>query len=166
MSKGILIAALIGGGIVALLVATVFQTHKGAHVELNGKILKVRTAPIDENSSVAAVDFRITDPADYPFMVRSVTLTVVDANGKQIDGDTVSEPDAKRLFDALPLLGPKYNPSLTINERVGAHQTIDRMSSARFEVPDSVLAGRKNLILHIEEVDGRANAELQEHPPQ
>lgn len=166
MSKGILIAALIGAGIVAILVATVFQTHKGAHVDLNGKILKVRTAPIDESSSVLAVDFRVTNPSDYPFMVRSVTLTVVDANGKQIDGETVSEPDAKRLFDALPLLGPKYNPSLTINERVAGHQTVDRMSSARFEVPDSVLAGRKNLIIHIEEVDGRANPVLQEHPPQ
>lgn len=162
MSKGILIASLIGIAVMAMLVTTVFQTHKGAHVELTGKILKVRTAPIDNDSSVAAVDFRVTNPSDYPFMVRSVTLVVVDANGKEIVGDTVSEPDAKRLFDALPLLGPKYNPSLSINERVGGHQTVDRMSSARFEVPDSVLEGRKNLILRIEEVDGRANPEFRE----
>jgi hypothetical protein len=36
------------------------------------------------------------------------------------------------------------------------------MSSARFEVPDSVLEARKNLILRIEEVDGRATAEFKE----
>jgi hypothetical protein len=87
---------------------------------------------------------------------------VIDANGKEIEGSTVSEPDAKRLFDAIPLLGPKYNSSLIIGEKVPAHQTIDRMSSARFEVPDSVLEARKNLILRIEEVDGRATAEFKE----
>lgn len=162
MSKGILLASLIGIGIVVIAVVLVLQGQKGAHIQLTGKILKVRTAPIDESSSVAAVDFRVTNPADYPFMAKMVTLIVVDANGKEIEGETVSEPDAKRLFDALPLLGPKYNPSLTINERIAPHQTIDRMSSARFEAPDAVIEARRNLILRIEEVDGRAVAEFKE----
>ncbi len=162
MSKNILIASLVGIAIVAIAVAFIFHAQAGAHVELTGKILKVRTAPIDENSSVAAVDFRVTDPADYPFMAKSVTLIVVGANGKQIEGSTVSEPDAKRIFDAITLLGPKYNPSLIINERIAPHATLDRMSSARFEVPDSVLESRKNLILRIEEVDGRATAQFSE----
>lgn len=162
MSKNILIASLVGIAIVAIAIAMVMHAQRGAHIELTGKILKVRTAPIDENSSVAAVDFRVTDPADYPFMVKSVTLTVVDASGKQIDGSTVSEPDAVRIFDALPLLGPKYNSSLIIGERIASHQTVDRMSSARFEVPDSVLESRKNLILRIDEVDGRATATFTE----
>lgn len=162
MSKNILIASLVGIAIVVIAVAMVLQAQKGAHIELTGKILKVRTAPIDENSSVAAVDFRVTDPANYAFMVKSVTLTVVDASGKQIDGATVSEPDAVRIFDGIPLLGPKYNPSLIIGERILPHQTIDKMSSARFEVPDSVLESRKNLILRIDEVDGRATAVFNE----
>ena len=162
MSKNILIASLAGIALVAIAVALILHSQAGAHIELTGKILKVRTAPIDENSSVAAVDFRVSDPADYPFMAKSVTLTVVDANGKQIEGSTVSEPDAKRIFDAIPLLGPKYNASLTISERIAPHATIDRMTSARFEAPDSVLEARKNLILRIEEVDGRATAEFKE----
>ena len=162
MSKNILIASLVGIAIVVIAVAVIFHAQSGAHIELTGKILKVRTAPIDENSSVAAVDFRVTDPADYPFMAKSVTLVVVDASGKQIEGSTVSEPDAKRIFDAIPLLGPKYNVSMIIGERIAPHATVDRMSSARFEVADSVLEGRKNLILRIEEVDGRATAEFTE----
>jgi hypothetical protein len=162
VSKNILIASLVGIGIVAIAIAIVLHAQRGAHIELTGKILKVRTAPIDENSSVAAVDFRVTDPANYPFMAKSVTLTVVDAGGKQIDGSTVSEPDAVRIFQGIPLLGPKYNPSLIIGERVAPHQTVDRMSSARFEVPDSVLESRKNLILRIDEVDGRATATFTE----
>lgn len=162
MSRNILIASLVGIAIVAIAVAMIFHAQAGAHIELTGKLLKVRTAPIDENSSVAAVDFRVTNPADYPFMVNNVKLTVVDASGKQIEGSTVSEPDAKRIFDGIPLLGPKYNGSLIIGERVAPHGTIDRMTSARFEVPDAVLESRKNLILRIEEVDGRATAVFSE----
>jgi hypothetical protein len=162
MSKNILLASLIGVAIVALAVAMIFHAQAGAHIELTGRILKVRTAPIDENSSVAAVDFRVTDPANYAFMVDRATLTLVEANGTQVDGETVSEPDAVRLFNALPLLGEKYNPSLIIGERIGAHQTVDRMTSARFEVADSVLEARKNLILRIDEVDGRATAVFRE----
>jgi hypothetical protein len=162
MSKNILIASLAGIAIVAIAVAMIFHAQSGAHVELTGKILKVRTAPIDEQSSVAAVDFRVTDPANYPFMAKSVTLIVVDSKGNQIEGSTVSEPDAKRIFDAIPLLGPKYNASMIIGERVAPHQTVDRMTSARFEVPDATLESRKNLILRIEEVDGRATAEFTE----
>jgi hypothetical protein len=162
MSKNILLASLAGIVVVVIAVAMIFRQQAGAHIELTGKILKVRTAPIEENSSVAAVDFRVTDPADYAFMTKNVKLILVDASGKQIDGDTVSEPDAKRIFEGIPLLGPKYNASLIMGERVPPHATVDRMTSARFEVPDSVLQGRKNLILRIEEADGRATAEFKE----
>jgi hypothetical protein len=140
----------------------IFHQQSGAHIELTGKILKVRTAPIDETSSVAAVDFRVTDPADYAFMTKSVKLVLIDAKGKEIAGDTVSEPDAKRIFEGIPLLGPKYNPSLIMGERVLPHATIDRMTSAKFDVPDAVLQTRKNIILRIEEADGRATAEFTE----
>ena len=62
----------IGMGVIALAVLAVLYMQRGAHTELQGKILKVRTAPLDETNSVAAIDFRITNPASYPFMVRTV----------------------------------------------------------------------------------------------
>jgi hypothetical protein len=162
MSKNILIASGIGILCVAIAVAMIFHMQRGAHIELTGKVLKVRTAPLDENASIAAVDFRITDPADYGFVVQKVTLIVVDAKGKQIEGDTISEVDARRVFEGIPLLGPKYNPSLILRERIAPHATVDRMTSARFEVADAILQARKNLILRIEEMDGRAVDEFTE----
>jgi hypothetical protein len=162
MSKNILVASGIGILCVAIAVAMIFHMQRGAHIELTGKILKVRTAALDDNASVAAVDFRVTDPADYGFVVQKVTLIVVDAAGKEIEGDTISEIDAKRVFEAVPLLGPKFNPSLIMRERIPQHATVDRMTSARFEVADTVLQKRKNLILRIEEMDGRAVDEFTE----
>jgi hypothetical protein len=91
-----------------------------------------------------------------------VTLIEVDRSGKQIVGDTISELDAKRIFDAIPLLGPKYNPGLILRESIPAHATADRMISARFEVSDAALQARKNLILRIEDADGRAVDEFTE----
>jgi hypothetical protein len=162
MSKNILIASGIGILCVAIAVAMIFRMQRGAHIELTGKVLKVRTAPLDENASIAAVDFRVSDPADYGFVVQKVTLIVVDAKGKQIEGDTISEVDARRVFEGIPLLGPKYNPSLILRERIAPHATVDRMTSARFEVADAILQARKNLILRIEEMDGRAVDEFTE----
>jgi len=156
MSKNILIAMGVGILCVAIAVAMIFHMQRGAHIELTGKILKVRTAPLEDNAAVLVADFRVADPADYAFLVNKVSLILVDSHGKQIEGDMISELDAKRIFDAIPLLGPKYNPSLILREQIAAHATVDRMTSARFEVPDAVLQARKNLILRIEEADGRA----------
>ena len=162
MSKNILIAFAVGLVCVAIAVAMIFHMQRGAHIEVTGKILKVRTAPLEDKAAVLVADFRVTNPADYPFLVNKVSLIVVDASGKEIEGDTISETDAKRIFDALPLLGPKYNPSLILREKIAPHATIDRMTSARFEVPDATLQARRNLILRIEEADGRAVDEFKE----
>ena len=164
MTKTILIAFGIGVAIVAMVVATVFRTQKGAHLDLPGKILKVRSIGVEDNASVVVIDFRVTNPADYRFMTRQVTVTLVDAGGHETDGDTIPEIDAKRLFEGLPLLGPKYNPSLAINDVVPPHATQDRMIAARFELPDSAIAARKNILVKVEEVDGRANVVYRERP--
>jgi hypothetical protein len=162
MSKNILIASGIGMLCVAIAVAMIFHMQRGAHIQVTAKILKVRTAPLEDNAAVLVADFRVTDTADYAFLVNKVTLIVVDAHGKQIEGDTISEIDARRIFEAFPLLGPKYNPSLILREQIAPHATVDRMTSARFEVADAVLQARKNLILRIEEADGRAVDEFTE----
>ncbi len=147
---------------VVIAVAMIFHMQRGAHIEVTGKILKVRTAPLEDNAAVLVADFRVTNPADYGFLVNKVTLILMDAHGKQIEGDTISELDARRIFDAIPLLGPKYNPGLIKSEQIAPHATVDRMISARFEVPDAVLQARKNLTLRIEEADGRATDEFTE----
>src|SRR5580704_17264016 len=137
MSKNILIASGIGILCVAIAVAMIFHMQRGAHIEVTGKILKVRTAPLEDNAAVLVADFRITNPADYAFLVNKVTLIVVDARGKQIERATISEIDARRIFEAIPLLGPIYNPSLILRVQIAPHTTVDRITSARFEAADT-----------------------------
>lgn len=146
----------VGAGvlIVGVFVAAVVYLQWGAHVELKGSILKVRTAAADENSSIAVLDFRFVNPSDYPFIVRRVDVYLEDVSGRVHEGSVASEADAKRLFEALPLLGQKYNESLLIRTRVSPRQSMDRMIAARFEVPEAQLASRKRLWVRVEDVDG------------
>lgn len=149
-------AVTFGVGLVAVaaLVAGFVYMGRGAHIEVKGGFLKVRTAPLDEHSSIAVVDFRFTNPADYPFVVRTVTLILEDGSGAKYEGASVSEVDTDRLFDGIPLLGRKYNTTLIARDKIKAHDAQDRMIAARFEVPESQLEKRKRLSIRIEEVDG------------
>ena len=146
----------IGLVMIAILVAGVFYTQRGAHIQVTGQILKVRTAPLDEHSSAAVIDFRLTNPADYPFQVNYVTVVQEGASG-QPEGTTVSNADTDRLLAGVPLLGQRYNPTLMARVRLGPHETRDYMVAARFEVPETDLEKRKRLVLRIDEVDGAAS---------
>jgi hypothetical protein len=146
----------IGLAIIALAVGGIFFMQRGDKIDLPGKILKVRTAALDADSSIAVLDFRITNPSDVLFEVRTVTVEMEDAAGKNYQGASVSEVDAKSLFAGLPVLGEKYNNTLLMRERVGAHASQDRMIAARFQAPVALLEGRKRFVLRIEEVDGKS----------
>jgi hypothetical protein len=144
----------IGIVVVAILVAILFYVQRGAHIELVGAIQKVRTLAIDDNSSVGVIDFRFVNSANYGFIVREVKVTMVDKQGRTLDGAVVSEMDAKRLFQYYPLLGQKYNDTLLVRTKIAPHQSMDRMVAARFEIPEKQLQDRKQLRIWIEDVDG------------
>ena len=148
-------AAAAGGLIAAVvLVAGVLYVQKGAHIDLTGKVLKVRTLATDDTSSIAAIDFRFVNPASFPFVVRELAVTIVDSKGATVESSIVSEVDARRLFEYSPALGQKYNDSLVMRDKIPAGATMDRMIVARFEVPESTVTGRKNLTVRIADVDG------------
>jgi hypothetical protein len=155
MQKNFLVAFGIGLAIIALAVGGIFIMQRGDRMQLPGKILKVRTAPLDDDSSIAVIDFRIANPSDILFEVREVTVEMTDSQGKSYLGQSVSEVDAKRLFEGLPVLGPKFNPTLITRDRIGSHGSADRMIAARFQVPLSLLDIRKRVLVRIEEVDGK-----------
>ena len=113
--------------------------QRGAHLDATGKILKVRTARFDENNSVAVIDFRITNPTNYPFMADTVAISIEDSAGKRTAGETIPDIDATRMIEGIPALGPKYNDTLATRDKVGPHSTVDRMASASFEMPESKL---------------------------
>jgi hypothetical protein len=143
--------------VVIAAIGVIWYMARGSHLELRGSILKVRTAPLDENNSVAVVDFRVTNVADYEFNVLNVKIVVEEKSGNKVEGVTVSEVDARHLFEVLPLLGQKYNDSLVVRNRVPPHATEDRMIAASFPIPESQLDLRQGIVLRIEEVEGNVS---------
>jgi hypothetical protein len=150
------LAPFVGVGlvIVAIAVAAMFYTQRGGHMELVGTIQKVRTLALDEKSSAAIIDFRVENPADYRWVVRQTSISMTNAKGQVLEGMSISDVDARRLFEYFPALGQKYNSSLLADTTIAPHATLDRMLAARFEVPESELQQRKNLDIRIEDRAG------------
>ncbi len=153
--EGFLAAFAIGIAVIAVAVGAVVFMQRGARVGLLGKVLKVRTAPLDEKSSLVVLDFRFTNPSSYPFQVRTVSVILEDKDGKQYEGDPVSEVDAKRVFENVPLLGPKFNDTLLMGDKIASQVSEDRMIAAHFAAPEARLTNRKRFVIRIEEVDGQ-----------
>jgi hypothetical protein len=145
----------IGLAAIAVLVGLMLYMNRGAHLNLPGKILKIRTIAVDDAQSGAVADFEVTNTADYPIVVQTVTLIEIDPDGTRHEGMTSSEVDAQRFFQGMPLLGEKYNPTLVTREKVDAHTCKDRMVLATFRLPESQLRARKGFLLRVEEIDGK-----------
>jgi hypothetical protein len=156
MSRNFLIAFSVGLAIIGLLVAGVMFMQRGSAIEFDAKILKVRTAPLDEASTVAVIDLRLTNPSDLLLQVRQVEVEMEDAKGNRTPGDVISEGDTKRVFEALPVLGTKFLDTLSMGQRVNAHSTRDYMVAARFAAPVGQVDARRRLVLRVEEIDGKS----------
>jgi hypothetical protein len=144
----------IGVVVIGGLVFVVLSSTKGAHLQLQGKILKARTGGLSDADSVAVLDFRIQNTSDIPFVVRQVKVTLEKANGEKSEGNEISKIDMKQLFQFNRFLGDPYNDALSIRDRVPPHGQIDRMVAARFEVPQAQLESGKAIQLWIQDMDG------------
>lgn len=142
-----LVVAAIGLGIF------LFATRK-AHLDLNGNIQKLRIQATDDNSAVAVLDFRVTNPSGVPFVVKQVDVIFVDKDDSVLEGMVAADVDAQRLLDYYATLGPKYNKTLVVREMIAPGQTVDRMVMASYPLSEARLNERKNLILRITDVDG------------
>jgi hypothetical protein len=154
MSKRFLI--LFGVGIVAvgLGVLAILSSTKGAHLELKGKIIKIRTGALSDDDSIAVLDFRVENVSDVPFVVREVDVTLEKPNGATAEGNNVSRDDLKQLFQYNRFLGDQYNDSLSIRDTIAPHATVDRMVAARFDVKNRDLEAAKAIHLSIQDMDG------------
>ena len=162
MSKGFWIFLAAGLAVVGGLIFTLFTATEGAHLRLEGKILKVRVLALPGSAaSIVVADFRVTNPSNVPFVVNSVTFQLEPAKGDTADGTTISKNDIENIFRYQKLLGPKYNDTLSLQDRIAPHKTADLMAGARFELPETAVNSRKSVRLRIEDVDGAA-AELTE----
>lgn len=145
---------LVGLVIVAAVVGIVLVSNRGSHIEIKGEILKARTHAAEETASVAILDFRFVNPANYPFQVRKVDVTAELADGKTAEGMVIADADARQYLAHYPAMGQKYNDSLVIREKIRPKQSLDKMVMARFEVPEALLETRKRFRIRVEEVDG------------
>ncbi len=144
-----------GLGVVAALIFFLFIGTQGAHLRLEGRILKVRVLALSgSGASLVMVDFRVTNPSDVPFVIDSVRLRVQPATGEPSVSTTISKPDIDNVFQYAKLLGPKYSDVLGLRDRIAPHQSFDRMVGARFEMTEAAVNARKSLQLEIEDVDG------------
>jgi len=141
----LIIGAIVGGGLFA---------SRGAHLELEGKIAKTRTAALSPTRSVIVLDFRATNPSDYPFIVKTIEVEVTLADGSKEVGQFVPEVDAKSLFPALPALGDKLTVSIATKEKISKKEMIERMAAAAFLIPEADLAARKDVVIRLHDVDG------------
>lgn len=144
----------IGLVLIAVAIIWVFWMQRGAHIELRGSIQKVRVIAPDEAGTVAIIDFRFRNTSDYPFQVRDIQAFVTTANGNEVEGQVVADVDAQRLFQYYPQIGQKYNPALLARSRIAGGESVDRMITVRFELPETEFQKRRQLRIHIREVDG------------
>lgn len=162
MSKGFWIFLAAGLAVVGGLIFTMLTATQGAHLRLEGKILKVRVLALPGSAaSIVVADFRVTNPSNVPFVVNSVTFRLQPATGDAADGTTISKSDIENIFRYQKFLGPKYNDTLSLQDRIAPHKTADLMAGARFEMSESAVNSRKSIRVRIEDVDGTA-AEITE----
>src|ERR1039457_2109767 len=100
----------VGLAVVAIAIAFVFMGTQGAHLNLTGTILKVRTLATDDKNAIIILDFRVKNEATrQEFVVKDATVVVTTADGKQVEGDTIARTDVNRVMEYYKMLGPKYN---------------------------------------------------------
>jgi hypothetical protein len=144
----------IGLAVVALGVGVTLLSTKGAHLELDGRILHVRVLSLNPNASIVVLDFRAKNPSDVQFVVKNVELILEPASGGPLTGASISKADVDNVFKYEKILGPKYNDVLSIRDKIGARQSVDRMDGARFELGETAIDARKSIKLRIEDMDG------------
>jgi hypothetical protein len=154
MSKQFLIFLGIGILVVAIVLAFTWEGTKGAHLDLEGKILKVRTLATDEKNTIVVVDFRVRNLAKVQFMWGDGVVKIVKDDGKEVQGDTISRSDMERVFDYYKLLGPKYNEILVLRDRIAGGAMMDRTIGVQFPLPQAVVDQRRNLTLTLNDIDG------------
>jgi hypothetical protein len=154
MSKQFLIFFGVGVVVIAVSVWGILYSHRGAHLELKGQILKIRTGALSDQDSIAVLDLRVENISDVPFVVRIVEVTVDKQDGSTAESAIISKMDLHQLFQFNRFLGDQYNDSLSLKDKIAPHQTLDRMVAARFDIPNKVLESAKTIHLSIQDVDG------------
>ena len=154
MSKTLAVGFGVGVVVLAIVLFFVVYGNRASYLQPTGRILHVRTAPLDESSSALLVDFEATNPSGRDMTVRWVTVSVHRADGAVPDNMAIAGPDLPALFRAHPELGKLDHPYAHEREHIGPGQTVDRIIAVRYDFPERELKQRKDLQLVVEDVTG------------
>jgi len=154
VSRRFLIAFGIGLAAAGLLTFVLWFFNLGSQVRLESKIVKVRIVPTDDEACVAVLELRLKNPAQTPFVVRTVTTTAIDASGAELTSDQVAQMDLDRVLEYNKAAGPRYNPVLFTKRKMPGGSEQDWTVAASFKVPAQKLESRRNFTIRIDEVDG------------
>lgn len=138
----------------ALAVGLAIWGNRGSQVRLEVEEVKARTVGTDDSSSILILELRIRNPAQTPFVVREVRMKASTQGRGEAEGMVVSEMDLDRVLDYYKQLGPRYNPTLKVKEKLGGGAAEDRTVAASFPWPEAALLARSGVIVEIEDVDG------------
>ena len=140
--------------VVGLLLAGAFYLQWDAHMELTGRVMKVRTLNAVDEATIVLLDCRLVNTAGSTYVVGETKVELEDAKGIKMEGDAIAEMDADRLFEGYPALGDRLNPNLKARDKLPAHATLDRQFSVHFPLRADAVAARKRFIVTVRELDG------------
>jgi hypothetical protein len=154
MSKRLLVFLGVGLVVATIVVALIYYTHVGSHLELKGEIVKIRTGEIDQQNCAAVIDFRVENTSDVQFLVRRIVVTAEHPGGEKTEGEPISRSGIKQLLEYNRLFGQQYNPALAARDQIKPREKMDRTIAVRFDFPLEQLDKAKQLRLYIQDVNG------------
>ena len=146
-----ILAGLAGAG---LLVAALYWIASGKTARVEGSITEVRTLGMDENSSVAVVDFEFTNHSEALVMIGDRDLVVVDQNNGVHESYTLKTYDLRQLFRYFPALGEIKHEPVVHRTEIPSGESLHGMIAARFEIPKHEIDLRREIIFRVTDVDG------------
>src|SRR5579885_3324894 len=91
--------------VLGLSLGWIFYSHRGNYLQPTGRIVSVKTAALDENSSALVIDFEATNPSGRPMVVRFITVNLHRQDGSTPDPSAIAASDLPLLFRYHPELG-------------------------------------------------------------
>jgi len=154
MSRTLAIGFGIGLVVVAVIAFFVVYGNRASYLEPTGRIIQVRTAALDDASSVLLVDFEVTNPSGRDMTVRWITVAIHTPEGTSPDNMPVAGSDLPMLFRAHPELGALVHPPARERELIAPGKTVDQIIAVRYDLAERDLKKRKDLQLVVEDVTG------------
>jgi len=150
---------IVGFGLLGALVVagSILFYNRGAKPTIEGRITQVRTLAMDQENSVAIVNFLAENTSDRVLIINRRELEVIDGNDNRHVGMTISAPDIAELFKYFKALGGMGDAPLVPRLEVAPGDEIRGLMAARFPVPKHELDARKTIKIKVSNIRGRTS---------